>query len=82
MSPPLLYTLFLCTSMDPSSCTTPFGREPSLTRQDCQEHLWMMHARDPAKRVVCIRRYKDRRPYLEDVIDSAGMLHPGWYEAK
>jgi hypothetical protein len=57
-------------------CATPFGRAPSLTREQCLEQVWAIRAGDHSKRVVC--HTKER----VDVIDSAGEIRAEWEEVQ
>ena len=69
----LLYTLFVC-SGDILPCEVPYGRAPTLTRQECLEEMWVIRSMDHSKRVVC--RTKERI----DVIDSSGELRAEWQQ--
>lgn len=70
-----LYLLIVCVG---DYCYAPLGPMPSLTRQDCLEHLHLIHFSAPEKPVIC-RTYKQT-----DVIDSDGKLLPrsGWDEVR
>jgi hypothetical protein len=73
-----LYMLIVCAGQGKgAACETPFGRVPSLTRQDCLEHSMLIRASHHSKRVICVKPDPiggSSRP--DDIIDSAGILRP------
>ena len=48
------YILIVCAGGTSQACDMPFGGVPSLTRQDCIEHMWLIRAGNDSKRVICM----------------------------